>query len=138
MSLQGAGDRVEEQFCVLGRLIIPKMNEILLMLNSEDLITEETINGTFLTWNEFKKRPDFKSHFVPWFLGRPLNELPPPPEPEAKEEITDEAPTLSSEDPIEFGGDYAEGKDSNIGDETTAEGPRQDSSPSPADAVSER
>ena len=138
VALQRAGDQVEEMYCVMGRLLIPKMNEILIMLGSEDLITETTINGVFLTWHEFKKRPDFKAHFVPWFLGRDLSQLPPPSEPEAKEEMTDEAPALESGSPIEFGGDYAEGKDSHSRDETTTEEPRQDSGNGPKDEVPER
>jgi len=120
VTLSESIDRVEEEFCVLGRLIIPKMNEILVTLGSEDLITEEMINGVFLTWHEFKKRPDFKGHFVPWFLGVPLNEMPPPPELKQEEKL--DTPASTDEGAEVFGGDYGKGQTNNIGDETTQEG----------------
>jgi hypothetical protein len=119
VALSESIDRIEEEFCVLGRLMIPKMNEILIALGSEDLITEEMINGVFLTWNEFKKRPDFKAHFVPWFLGVPLNELPPPPE--VKQEENPDTPAPEGEGAEVFGGDYGEGQTSTDGDEATQE-----------------
>jgi len=117
VSISNSIDRLEEEFCVLGRLVIPKMNEILIALGSEDLITEEVINGVFLTWNEFKKRPDFKKHFVPWFLGTPLRDLP---EVKEEEEIPD-APA-EGEGAEVFGGDYGEGQTSDVGNEATQEG----------------
>ena len=130
-------DRVEEEFCVLGRLVIPKMNEILIALGSEELITEEVINSVFLTWHEFKQRPDFKNHFVPWFLGVPLQELPPPPE--IKEEVAtpNDAPALEGGDADEFGGDYAEGKADDLGNETTEEGRPPSDEGSEEDALPE-
>lgn len=121
VALSESIDRVEEEFCVLGRLMIPKMNEILIALGSEDLVTEEMINGVFLTWNEFKQRPDFKQHFVQWFLGVPLNELPPPPEVKQEEEKPD-TPAPADGGAEVFGGDYGEGQTDNIGDEATQEG----------------
>lgn len=121
VALSESIDRIEEEFCVLGRLTIPKMNEILIALGSEDLITEEMINGVFLTWNEFKQRPDFKQHFVPWFLGVPLNELPPPPEVKQEEENPD-TPAPEDGGAEVFGGDYGEGQTSTDGDEAAQEG----------------
>jgi hypothetical protein len=111
-------DRVEEEFCVLGRLLIPKVNDILIALGSEDLITEEMINSVFLTWHEFKQRPDFKDHFVPWFLGVALDDLPPVPK---KEQPTD-TPAQKGGDAEEFGGDYGEGEADNRRDEADEEG----------------
>jgi hypothetical protein len=131
VELTKALDRVEEEFCVLGRLMIPKMNEILIALGSEDLITEESINGVFLLWNEFKKRSDFKSHFVPWFLGVPLGELPLPP-PEKKEGPAD-APAPKDESAEEFGGDYGEADD--LRDAAAEEGESQSDEDSAENAL---
>lgn len=116
VSLEKSINLLEEEFCVLGRITIPKINEILLAIDSEDLITEETINTVFLSWNKFRQRSDFKQHFVPWFLGKPLEELPPPPKEEAKEEEPSDAPSQEAEGATEFGGDYDEGQNSSFGD----------------------
>lgn len=118
VSISESIDRLEEEFCVLGRLMIPKMNEILISLGSDDLITEEIINNVYLTWNEFKKRSDFKSYFVPWFLGVPIDEMP---EVKQEEEKTLDAPAESKDAEV-FGGDYGEGQANTIGDEATQEG----------------
>lgn len=125
-------DRLEEEFCVLGRLMIPKMNDILIALGSEDLITEETINGVFLTWSEFKKRPDFKKHFVPWFLGVPLQDMP-----EVKQEEENPDAPAESEGAEVFGGNYGEGQTGTIGDEATQEGEQSVDEDRPPDAVPE-
>jgi hypothetical protein len=128
---QAAIDLVEEEFCVLGRTLIPKVNE-LLVAAGKPLITEQSINKVFEKWHEFKNRPDFKQHFVPWFLGVPLDQLPPPPkieEPGVEGDSEDSPSTFSeAEGAQEFGGDY-EGTDGSIGDETaTKNGPENTSS----------
>ena len=126
VELGNSTDRLEEEFCVLARLLIPKVNDILIALGSEDPITEEEINSVFLTWNEFKQRPDFKAHFVPWFLGVALEDLPPPPPPppppEVKEEKPADTPAPKGEGAEEFVGDYGQGETDDLGDETTEEG----------------
>ena len=138
VSLDEAINRVEEEFCVLGRLIIPKVNEILIASGSEDLITEEAINSVFAVWHEFKKRSDFKAHFVPWFMGVPLEDLPPPPITELVEEENIAAPAPEEgEGAIEFGGDYGEGQTADRGDETTEEGQSEGDASSAPDAVPE-
>jgi len=132
VKLSDSIDRLEEEFCVLGRLVIPKMNDILIALGSEDLITEEMINGVFLTWSEFKKRPDFKQHFVPWFLGVPLKDMP-----EIKQvEENPDAPA-ESEGAEVFGGDYGEGQTGTVGDEAAQEGEQPVDEDRPPDAVPE-
>lgn len=138
VELGNSTDRLEEEFCVLARLLIPKVNDILIALGSEDVITEETINNVFLTWNEFKQRPDFKAHFVPWFLGVALEDLPPPPPPEVKEEKQPaDTPAPEGEGAEEFGGDYGEGKADDLGDETTEEGGPSSDEGSAEDALPE-
>jgi hypothetical protein len=132
VKLNDSIDRLEEEFCVLGRLVIPKMNDILVALGSEDLITEETVNGVFLTWNEFRKRPDFKQHFVPWFLGVALEDMP---EIKQQEETLD-APAESGSAEV-FGGDYGEGQTGTIGDEAAQEGEQSGDGDRPPDAVPE-
>ena len=136
VSLDTSINRVEEEFCVLGRLIIPKMNEMLIAMGSEDLITEEAINGVFLIWHEFQKRPDFKKHFVQWFMGVPLDEMPVL-IPEQKEENTIDTPAQEDGGVIAFGGDYGEGQAVDSGNETAEEEQPQSNAGGPEDALPE-
>ena len=116
VELSKSETRLDEQFCVLARLSIRMLNDILVRIGSEDLITEKVIETAFKEWATFKERSDFREFMVEWFLGKPLSELPP-----AKEEplvtrdeqgrvqkinATPVSPGPKAEGPQEFGGDY--------------------------------
>jgi hypothetical protein len=135
VKLQGSYDLLEEQFFVFGRTVFPKVNEALLMAGSEDLITEEYITNVFREWSEFKKRPDFRKYFAAWLLGKAMSSLPPPPEPKVEEK--DDASEDTPEGAIEFGGDYAEGQGSDLGDEAVAEEQPEGDESSPEASLSE-
>jgi len=122
--LTKSATRLDEQFCVQGRLFISTINEILHRANSDEIITYENINLMFMEWEQFRARPDFREHMRAWFMGDDLSQLPPPPEvpaePEPKEETSEETPGDKAEGPTEFGGDYA--KDSDLGNEANPQG----------------
>lgn len=125
--------RLDEQFCVLSRLAIRGINEILVRIGSEDLITEKVIETAFKEWHGFRSRSDFRSFMLEWFLGKPLSELPPEP----KKEETPVAPDQKAEGTQEFGGDYGPHDKSSSGNETASKEPQQDSNIGQADAVSQ-
>lgn len=131
-------ERLDEQFCVLTRLTISRLNEIALIAHGEDadLITYDQVNLMFMEWAKFRQRPDFKDHMQTWMMGGDLNTLPPPPEP-PKEEETPDAPGPKAEDAEEFGGDHGEGQESDVGDEIPAEEQPEDGTDSPQDSMSE-
>jgi len=86
----------DDQFCVLTRLVISRLNLLTELQNkvlracvddlSEEkkvpvetlrLVTYEEVSQMFVLLDEFKKRPDFKEHFRAWYLGGDLASLPP-------------------------------------------------------------
>lgn len=123
--LDAAHHKVDTQQFVLARLLISAVNDILIRIGSEDLISQETVARCFLEWDEFSKRPDYKDLLIEWMMGKPLSELPPPPE--VKEEEQPKEAPAESEDPQEFGGDYGEGQSSSNKHETVAEEPSENS-----------
>jgi len=131
--LGDSSERLDEQFAVLTRLTVKKLNEIVTALNmsvGQDLVNPvsyEEQNAGFVEWAEFQKRPDWREHTRIWFTGGDLSELPPPPEPEVKEEPD------TREDVEPFGGDYDGNSD--LGDSATAEGKPQGDEDGEADAV---
>lgn len=100
-------------------MLIPRFNNILIRMGSEDLITDEVIGEVFLEWDEFKSRSDYRDLLLEWMIGRDLADLPPPPPVEIKQETPEEAPAQEGEGPQEFGGDY--GEISDLGNETDSE-----------------
>ena len=134
VELTKSHDRLEEQFAVLGRTCFLKINELVAAHNKAvtsehdvEPLTEEFVTQTFNTWREFRERPDFREHFVVWFMGGDLSTLPPPPEPE-----DDSAKDPQFQDAVEFGGDYAESED---GDETTEDGAEASDPETPVSGV---
>jgi hypothetical protein len=128
--------RLDEQFAVLARACIRSINEILVRIGSDDLITYESVNELFMEWEKFRSRPDFRDHMRTWFMGEDLSTLPPPPPVETKEEEKAPDALVKDEDAEEFGGDYAEASDA--GNETTQEVGSEDAGASPEDAVPAR
>ena len=118
VELSKSETRLDEQFCVQGRLFITSINEILLRANSDEVITYEQVNKMFMEWEKFRSRPDFRDHMRAWFMGDDLSTLPPPPEP--KEKAPEETPSPEAEGPQEFGGDYGEASD--VGNQAAQEG----------------
>jgi hypothetical protein len=114
VELSKSETRLDEQFCVQGRLFISTLNEILHRADSDNVITYERVNEMFQEWEAFRNRSDFRDHMRAWFMGDDLKQLPPPPEPK-QEETPTEAPG-DAEDPVEFGGDYAQDSDRNQAD----------------------
>ena len=108
-------DNIEEQFCVLGRLSIANINDIRLRIESDEVVTEDIVELSFKEWQAFRARPDFRNFMVEWFLGVPLDKLPPPP-------AVDVEPEPDKAEPQEFGGDYEPRETSSSGDETAVEG----------------
>lgn len=114
--LDRAHDLVNEQFCVLTRLTITTLNDILLRISGEEaeLIRYEAVNAMFQEFQAFRKRPDFKQHMDTWMMGGDLSALPPPP---VVKEEGEPGAALPEEDGAKvFGGDYEEDA-SDLGDE---------------------
>jgi hypothetical protein len=132
--LSKSATRLDEQFCVQGRLFITAINEILHRANSDEIITYEAVNLMFMEWEKFRSRPDFREHMKPWFMGDDLDSLPPPPEPK-QEETPEETPDAEVEGPQEFGGDYAEG--SGLGNEAASQEQSEGKTDSSPDEVPE-
>ena len=132
--LTAAHHQLDTQQFVLARLLVPIVNDILVRIGSDDLITLESIGRCFLEWDEFKKRPDYKDLLPEWLLGKPLSELPPP---KVKEKEQLEKAPAESEGPQEFGGDYVERQTSGLGDETDPEEQPEGQSDGKEDEMSE-
>ena len=124
--LVSSDTKLDEQFAVLTRMVIMKLNtmsaKVNMAVNQEliDPITYDEINLMFEEWSTFRARLDFKDHTRLWFTGGDLSELPPapePPEPEAKEEEPETEPEAEATGD-QFGGNYAE---DSIGDESPTE-----------------
>lgn len=100
------------------------LNKVRVMLGL-DYITEEELDAVFTDWNMFIARGDANQHMRHWVLGKPLEDLPPPPEPKneeppsetpAAQEGAEESagehqitqPPESAQGVTVFGGDYAD------------------------------
>ena len=123
--------RLDEQFCVLSRLAIRGINDILIRIGSEDLITDKVVEAAFKEWRAFRKRSDYRKFMLEWFLGKSLSELPTEPK---KEEIL-VAPDPKVGGAQEFGGNYVSYNKSDNGNTTTAEERQQDSNSCQTDEV---
>jgi hypothetical protein len=84
---------IDEQFAVLSRIVISKVNELVekhnalayqtLPTTNDSLagkVSYEEINDLFVIFSEFKKRPDFRDHFRAWYMGADVTKIPMPPE----------------------------------------------------------
>jgi hypothetical protein len=132
--LSKSADRLDEQFCVLTRMSVKHINDVMVRIGSDDLIDETVIERYFKEWAAFRSRSDFRTFMLEWFLGKGLDTLPPPP----KQETAPVPPDQKVEEPQEFGGDYnGAGEKSDGGDQTTVEVGRQDSNLIEAAAMSE-
>lgn len=105
--------RLDTQQAVLTRLVIMNLNEILIRLGSDELVTYEGVNQMFHDFAALKTRPDHRDHMKDWFMGVDLSTLPP---------LEENEPEETQEGPKEFGGDYAEGSDSESVEEEQSEG----------------
>jgi hypothetical protein len=124
VDLSQSHTRLDEQFAVLTRLTVMTLNDLIIRLGGEDLVTYDGINAMFQEWNDFRSRPDFREHMSVWMMGGDLSALPPPPEPAKEEEQPADAPEENPEGAVEFGGDYE--SESGIGDEKPTEGASKD------------
>ena len=118
LELVKSSDRLDEQFAVLTRLSIVRLNDLLIRVGVEDLVTYDQVNEMFMEWAAFKSRPDFRDHMQAWFMGQDLSELPPAPEPVKEEDVV--SASALGEDADEFGGDYE--SQSDLGDAESSEG----------------
>lgn len=116
VELDKSANRLDEQFAVLARMLFIRFNELMLRVDSDNTIDEKSIETAFREWAKFRARPDFRNLMMEWFLGVPLSELPPPPK---QKEPPAETPDQVAEGPQEFGGDYAEGEASSVGNTAT-------------------
>lgn len=110
LELSSQETKLDKQHAVLGRMAISNLNEILVRIGSEDLITYKSVNELFEQFVEFKERSDFRQHMHAWYMGEDLDSLPPPPEPVGQLGDDEEEP-IKAEEPAEpkvFGGDYVE------------------------------
>lgn len=123
----------DDQFAVLLRLTILRMNQIIGLQNlayhmavaelPEEKrpphpeahmipnITYEEVQQLFLDYAKFRERPDFRDHFRAWYTGADLSTLPPPPEVKEEAQAVGSAPEAEPEAPYPegaqiFGGDY--------------------------------
>lgn len=119
--LAASHEDLNSQFAVLIRLFISRMNQVIALQNriyelacadqstppdhKVDLIGYDEVGMLFKLFDEFKKRPDYQDHFRTWYTGGDLSQLPPPPEPPAKEEAEEDL-GAPREDAEVFGGDY--------------------------------
>lgn len=124
VELSNSGTKVDTQHAVLGRLAISTLNELLLRIGSEDLITYESVSEMFEQFAALRSRPDWREHSKDWYMGKDLSNLPPVPEAESPEATKPEA--------SEFGGDYAETTDI---DEASDKGAAEGEGPAQEDAL---
>jgi len=120
--------RLDEQFAVLTRLCIGRINEIATLTGRDELyVTYEQVNAMFEQWAEFKKRPDFRDHMQVWMMGKDLAELPEPPavppaEGETDEQISSVGDPADSQAGPEGAGEDAQAAVSEVQDDDSAEG----------------
>jgi hypothetical protein len=135
LQLLGKSERLlDHQVAVLTRITISNLNSIRVKMG-DDFLSEEEIAKVFDDWAAFYARGDSKKHMTHWVLGKPIEDLPPPPEPpkeEAKEEAEEAQASEETEGPTVFGGDYAESEN---GDETAGEVGSTDGEDSEKDEV---
>jgi hypothetical protein len=80
-ALAASHDRLDDQFTVLTRLTIAKVNEIVSALNEDadeplvNPITYEGVNQVFHELEGFKQVPEFRDHLPAFFMGEDLTEL---------------------------------------------------------------
>jgi hypothetical protein len=114
-------ENLDEQFAVLTRLMVTKMNEVIAVVNTISgvniqPISYESINEMFRLFASIKARSDFKEHARAWYTGSDVSNLPPPPveEKESQSGKIDMLP-IESVEPVDdgipegaqvFGGDY--------------------------------
>jgi hypothetical protein len=78
-------NRLDEQFCVSTRLAVSWINAIIKAARMEDAgwalnmdsIQYEAVNEMFKDFAAFKSRRDFRDHTREWFMGEPIDSLPP-------------------------------------------------------------
>lgn len=101
--------KLDDQFAVLTRLVISKLNEItsaynVYMLDPNEapqkipLVTYDGVNEMFHEFDSFKTRPDFRDHMRTWFTGGDLTALPPVPEVKNEEQAPTETSAPQEED----------------------------------------
>jgi hypothetical protein len=134
VELDKSANRLDEQFAVLARMLFVRFNELMLQLDADNTIDEKSIEKAFREWAAFRARPDFRNLMMEWFLGVPLSELPPAPKQEERPAVT---PDQVAEGPQEFGGDYGEGEDGRLRNETTEQSQSEDEATGEEDAVPE-
>ena len=123
-SLAASERSLDYQVAVLTRVTIMHLNRVRALVGL-DFITEEELESVFEDWNAFIARGDANAHMSHWVLGKPLEDLPPPPEPK-EEETPSETPAAqvgteesagecqitqppeSAQGATIFGGDYAD------------------------------
>lgn len=80
VELSSSSSKVDEQFCVLVRLVVSKLNSVIAKNKDSDItvspVTYEAINDLFQEFEEFKKREDFRDHFRVWYMGGDIQKLP--------------------------------------------------------------
>jgi hypothetical protein len=108
-SLASSEFKLDAQFCVLTRLTITTLNQLIQQMSTvrDFLHLPPTlgvapkeldyayVNRMFQEWEQFRSRPDFREHFKTWFMGEDLSRLPliePVPEVPNAESATPEAP----------------------------------------------
>lgn len=127
VELSKSEERLDEQFCVLARMSIRVLNDLMVRTGGDDLINEKVVETYFREWAKFRTRPDFRKFMTEWFLGQNLDSLPPPAivkEPEVPVALSPEA--KEPQEPQEFGGDYGSGKASDVRDQATVQEGQQD------------
>ena len=153
-SLSRSHDDLNSQFVVFLRLFFTRMNQVIALQNRvyelavaevpEDqkpenprehtipLVDYDEINELFVLFDEFRQRPDYNDHFRAWYTGEDLSKLPPPPEPEAKEEEgKDDTPEEVPEGVEVYGGDYVRESKSGNGTEEAETERAEDEGPTP-------
>lgn len=103
VELAGSADRVDDQFAVLTRLVILKLNEVVQAVNllrrahldsrtdiglPPNPVTYGDVNSMFAQYELLKQRRDFRQLAEAWYMGQDLSNLPPPPEEPQSEELS--------------------------------------------------
>lgn len=73
-------DLLDEQFAVSTRMMILSINTVLEKIGAEERIDAQDVEQMFRDWADFRKRPDYRSLMMEWFMGVALDKLPPPQE----------------------------------------------------------
>lgn len=98
VELSQSASKVDEQFCVLVRLVVSNLNTMISAHNDRPLsdrvepVTYEAINTLFQEFEDFRKRSDFREHFRSWYMGDDIRDLP-----ELKEDARDTVTDASQE-----------------------------------------